>query len=129
MKKQIMLPAVSFLVFAVLLSACGQTLPAETTEATTSASTEASTEETKAQTGYSHGEIQLTTVFIEDTLYQPNMNHWATFENGEETVTAKKLELYGTTLSENNAAYPDTHLEASRLAVGTPIYRDGEGKF
>ena len=129
MKKHILLLTAALLVFAALLSACGNTEPTETTAATT-ALTEATTQKTEpAQTGYSHGEVQLTTVFIEDKLYQPDMNHWATFENGEDTVASKNLEHVGTTLSENNTSYPDTHLEASRMEAGTPIYRDGEGRY
>lgn len=128
MKKHILLLTAALLVFAALLSACGNTEPTETTTAT--ALTEATTQKTEpTQTGYSHGEVQLTTVFIEDKLYQPDMNHWATFENGEDTVASKNLELIGNTLSENNTSYPDDHLEASRMEAGTPIYRDGEGRF
>lgn len=130
MKKRIFLTLAFLLVLSALLSACGNTELEETTAATTVQTTDVTTETTEpAQTGYAHGEVQLTTIFIEDKLYQPNMNHWATFEKGEKAIADKKLELYGNVLSENNAAYPDTHLEASRLDVGTPIYRDGEGKF
>ena len=120
MKKRYFLAAL-LLISAVLFSACGETEPEATTAATTSSTAATTTPTTYDQTGYPSGEVQNQTVFVDGILYYRT--------NGRKYTPPfndSGYEFVGNTVAEDNANFPDTHLEASRTPVGTAVYRSGE---
>ena len=116
MKKKNLILAL-LLLTSVLFSACGATEPEETTKATSASTT---TPTTREQTGYPSGEVQYETVFVDGILY-----HRTNGRKYTAPFNDSGYEFVGNTVAEDNVNFPDTHLEASRISVGTAVYRKG----
>ena len=121
MKKLFFLVSVLVLT-AVLFSACGVSEP-ESQVATTPKTTTAET--TLTPTGYPSGEIQRQTVFVDGVLYLRDDG----FSLNGKTFEDSSAEFLGYTVSEDNLNFPDEHLEASRTAVGSAVYRKSENEI
>lgn len=105
------------IVLVLLLSSCNG--PSQTVESSGSVNGDQSKPQGELEpTGYPTGEIQYTYVFYDGQLY------W--YEAAVFTLDKEKMSYIGTVQSVDNIELPDEDFEASRLGLGTVLYKDNK---
>lgn len=126
-----LLAAVFFLFGIITLSGCGNSSIAEETSISQPAKhgneqNQSIESGASRPSGYDDGQIQFIFIFYDGTLYSPTYKDADCISNGTEYIKQHGLTLYGKTVSENNDAFPEEELAASRLPVGTEVYIGSE---
>ncbi len=79
---------------------------------------------TSPDNGYPSGSVQFIYLFQDGKLYAPTYQDYDCIRDGDAYIRGSNFEIVGETVGEDNEEIPTEEMVASRLPVGTPIYRE-----